>query len=395
MDNMKNILFMAINMNVGGTEKALLTMINELSKEKYKVTVLLLEKYGGFLNQIPDWVHIKYVSEYKELKKYINEPPQNLTKELLRKKEYINAFKLSLNYFISKIRDDISYYYKYLLRNVDYLEEEYDIAVAYAGPMDFITYFVANKIIATKKVQWIHFDISKIGFNKKFAENAYSKFHKIFVVSEEGKSKINSLIPSLSNKTEVFSNIISSNFVEEMAVSEDGFKDDYRGIRILTVGRLSKEKGQDITIPVLERLRKDGYEVKWYCIGEGVMRKELEYMIKNKSLQENYILLGSKTNPYPFMKECDIYVQSSRHEGYCITLAEARCFNNPIVTTNFTGASEQIKNGKTGLIVNFNEDEIYKAIKRIITDKKLRSLMKSNLAEDLIDTTREIEKFDF
>lgn len=298
---MKSILFMLINMNIGGTEKALINMLHELQKEKYKVTVLLLEKYGGFLDQIPDWVEVKYLSEYKNLKKYINEPPKKNVKELLIKKEYINAFTLFLSYCISKLKDDISYYYKYLLKDVSDLEE-YDIAVAYAGPMDFITYFVANKIRAKKRVQWIHFDISKIGFNKRFAEKIYSKFDKIFVVSEEGKNKLNLLIPSLSDKTEVFFNIISSTFIKNMAENEEGFNDNYNGIRILTVGRLSREKGQDITISVLEKLIKQGYEARWYCIGEGNMRKELEDMIKNKNLQDNYILLGSKRNPYPFMK---------------------------------------------------------------------------------------------
>ena len=391
---MKSILFMLINMNIGGTEKALINMLHELQKEKYKVTVLLLEKYGGFLNQIPDWVEVKYLDEYKNMKKYINEPPQKIFKELLIKKEYINAFNLFLSYCISKLKDDISYYYKYLLKDVSDLEE-YDIAVAYAGPMDFITYFIANKIRAKKRVQWIHFDISKIGFNKRFAENMYSKFDKIFVVSEEGKNKLNLLIPRLSDKTEVFFNIISSTFIKNMSENEEGFNDNYNGIRILTVGRLSREKGQDITISVLEKLLKQGYEVRWYCIGEGNMRKELEDMIKNKNLQDNYILLGSKRNPYPFMKECDIYVQSSRHEGYCITLAEARCFNNPIITTNFTGANEQIRNEKTGLIVNFNQDEMYTAIKRIIKDRELRDYIGNNLGKELIDTSGEIEKFSF
>ncbi|ELC8465852.1 glycosyltransferase [Clostridium perfringens] len=392
---MKSILFMLINMNIGGTEKALINMLHELQKEKYKVTVLLLEKYGGFLDQIPDWVEVKYLDEYKNLKKYINEPPKKNVKELLSKKEYITAFKLFLSYCISKLKDDISYYYKYLLTDVSDLEEEYDISVAYAGPMDFITYFVANKIKAKKRVQWIHFDINKIGFNKRFAEKMYSKFDKIFVVSEEGKNKLNLLIPSLSDKTEVFFNIISSTFIKNMAEHENGFNDNYNGIRILTVGRLSREKGQDITISVLEKLIKQGYEVRWYCIGEGNMKKELEDMVKNKNLQENYILLGSKRNPYPFMKECDIYVQSSRHEGYCITLAEARCFNNPIITTNFTGANEQIRNEKTGLIVNFNQDEMYTAIKRVIKDRELRDYIGNNLEKELIDTSGEIEKFSF
>ncbi|WP_346980404.1 glycosyltransferase [Clostridium perfringens] len=392
---MKSILFMLINMNIGGTEKALINMLHELQKEKYKVTVLLLEKYGGFLNQIPDWVEVKYLDEYKNLKKYINEPPIKSVKELLIKKEYINAFNFFLSYCISKLKDDISYHYKYLLTDVSDLEEEYDVAIAYAGPMDFITYFIANKIRAKKRVQWIHFDISKIGFNKRFAEKMYSKFDKIFVVSEEGKNKLNRLIPSLSDKTEVFFNIISSTFIKDMAENEEGFNDNYNGIRILTVGRLSREKGQDITISVLEKFIKQGYEVRWYCIGEGNMRKELEDMIKNKNLQDNYILLGSKRNPYPFMKECDIYVQSSRHEGYCLTLAEARCFNNPIITTNFTGANEQIRNEKTGLIVNFNQDEMYTAIKRIIKDRELRDYISNNLGKELIDTSGEIEKFSF
>lgn len=386
---------MLINMNIGGTEKALINMLHELQKEKYKVTVLLLEKYGGFLNQIPDWVEVKYLDEYKNLKKYINEPPIKSVKELLIKKEYINAFNFFLSYCISKLKDDISYHYKYLLTDVSDLEEEYDVAIAYAGPMDFITYFIANKIRAKKRVQWIHFDISKIGFNKRFAEKMYSKFDKIFVVSEEGKNKLNRLIPSLSDKTEVFFNIISSTFIKDMAENEEGFNDNYNGIRILTVGRLSREKGQDITISVLEKFIKQGYEVRWYCIGEGNMRKELEDMIKNKNLQDNYILLGSKRNPYPFMKECDIYVQSSRHEGYCLTLAEARCFNNPIITTNFTGANEQIRNEKTGLIVNFNQDEMYTAIKRIIKDRELRDYIGNNLGKELIDTSGEIEKFSF
>ena len=99
------------------------------------------------------------------------------------------------------------------------------------------------------------------------------------------------------------------------------------------------------------------------------------------------------TNPYPFMNECDIYVQTSRHEGYCITLAEARCFNKPIVTTNFTGSSEQIKNYKTGLIVNFDIDEIYSAIKELLDDNSLMAGIKDNLMSESVDTSLEMEKF--
>ncbi|MFC3904126.1 glycosyltransferase [Clostridium disporicum] len=391
---MKKILFMCINMNIGGTEKALLTMLNEIDSSKYDITLLMLEEYGGFLNEIPSFVKVKYVNEYKTIKHFIHEPPMLLAKKLIKSKEYLTGIMTLLNYSISKMTNNMSYYYRYILRDIKNLEESYDLAVAYAGPMDFITYFVLNKIRAKKKVQWIHFDITKIGFNKKFAEKNYKKFNKIFVVSKEGKEKLIRLIPTLNNKVEVFFNIISCNLIENMGKGEKGFGDSFNGIRILTVGRLSKEKGQDLTINVLAKLKNEGYNIKWYCIGDGSEKDNYKQTIKNLNIENDYILLGSKLNPYPFMKECDIYVQPSRHEGYCITLGEARCFNNPIVTTNFTGANEQIKNEETGLVCEISENGIYKSLKRLLDDKDLYNNIKINLSKEIVDSTNEISKLD-
>ena len=391
---MKKILFMCINMNIGGTEKALLTMLKEMDSSKYDITLLMLEEYGGFLNEIPSYVKLKYVDEYKIIKPFINEPPRLLAKKLIKNKKYLTGIITLLNYSISKIANNMSYYYKYILRNIKNLEENYDLAVAYAGPMDFITYFVLNKIKSKKKVQWIHFDITKIGFNKKFAEKNYRKFDKIFVVSEEGKEKLIKLIPALSNKVEAFFNIISCNLIENMSKNENGFNDSFDGVRILTVGRLSKEKGQDLTINVLARLRNEGYKVKWYCVGDGPDKENYYNKIKDLGIEDYYILLGSKLNPYPFMKECDIYVQPSRHEGYCITLGEARCFDNPIVTTNFTGANEQIKNGETGLVCDISEEAIYKSIKKLLDDKELYNKIRINIGNEIVNSTDEIAKLD-
>lgn len=391
---MKKILFMCINMNIGGTEKALLTMLNEMDSSKYDITLLMLEEYGGFLNEIPNFVKVKYINEYKTIKPYINEPPKLLAKELIKNKKCLTGIFTLLNYSISKITNNMSYYYKYILRNTKNIEDDYDLAVAYAGPMDFITYFVLNKIKAKKRVQWIHFDITKIGFNKKFAEKNYKKFYKIFVVSEEGREKLINLIPALNNKVEVFFNIISCNLIENMSKNEKGFDDSFNGVRILTVGRLSKEKGQDLTINALARLKNDGYNIKWYCIGDGPEKDNYKQIIKNLNVENEYILLGSKLNPYPSMEQCDIYVQPSRHEGYCITLSEARCFDNPIVATNFTGANEQIKNGITGLVCDISEEGIYNSIKRLLDDKELYIRIKKNLSSEVVDSTGEIAKFD-
>ena len=391
---MKKILFMCINMNIGGTEKALLTMLNEMDRSKYEITLLMLEEYGGFLNQIPDGIKVMYLKEYKALKKFINDPPQLLAKELIKNRKVIGGLSLLVIYIISKLMKDISIYYKYILSNVDTLNEEYDIAIAYAGPMDFISYFVINKIKSKKRVQWIHFDISKIGFNVNFAKKIYDKFDKVFVVSNEGKDKLINFLPSLKDKTEVFFNIISCKMIEKMSYEGEGFSDDFDGTRILTVGRLSKEKGQDLIIPVLKKLKENGYKVRWYCIGDGPAKKEYEKLVDKLNIKDDFIFLGSKLNPYTYMKECNIYVQPSKHEGYCITLGEARCFNNPIVTTNFTGANEQIVNENTGLVCEINEEEIYKAIKKLLDDKKLYKNIKDNLNNEIVDSTKEIRKLE-
>lgn len=383
---------MVINMNIGGTEKALLNMISEIPKEEYDITILMLEKYGGFLNSIPSYVQIKYLDEYANMKKLLNLPSRIMIQECFKKGNLIKAFNLMFFQLITKIMKERSLFFRYLLRKTRVLQHEYDLAVAYAGPIDFISYFVAHKIKAKKKVQWIHFDVKKIGFSYRFANRIYKHFNKIFVVSQEGENIIKNVLPKLKHKIEAFPNITSQDLVLKMADEGSDFNDNFSGIRILTVGRLSKEKGQDITIPVLARLKKDGYNLKWYCIGDGNARSEYENIIHKYELEKDFILLGALPNPYPFMKQCDIYVQPSRHEGYCITLSEAKCFDNPIITTRFTGANEQITHKKNGLIVDFDEDQMYSALKKLLENEALRKSFKKNLRNEKYNTKNNMEK---
>jgi glycosyltransferase involved in cell wall biosynthesis len=299
---------------------------------------------------------------------------------------------ITLIHLISKILKERSIFFKYLLKGYQGNETEYDLAVAYAGPMDFISYFVINKIKAKKKVQWVHFDVNKIGFNKKFAAKIYKQYNRIFVVSNQGKNKLVSLIPELEEKVESFYNLISPNAIEKMANEGNGFEDNFYGIRILTVGRLTQEKGQDLIIPVLAKLKSSGYNVRWYCIGEGSARKDYEDLIYKNNIKDDFILLGANSNPYPYMKQCDIYVQPSRHEGYCITLSEAIYFKKPIITTNFTGASEQIIDKHSGLIVSFDEQQMLQALKRLLDDQKLQNKLVENSQFKIFDANAEIDK---
>jgi len=378
---------MIINMNVGGTERALLNMIEEMPEEKFDITILMLEKHGKFLNSIPKRVHQKFLNEYSNMKDILNRPPKEVITNHHKKGLFIKGSILILIYLLSKLTRNKTLLFKYLLKNMPNIKIEYDIAIAYAGTMDFISYFVIHKINANKKIQWIHFDINEIGFNEYFATKVYKRFDRIFTVSEEAREKLVKMVPSINDKTKVFTNMISPELIIEEAKMGVGFQqDNFTGIRIVTVGRLAFEKGQDLAIKAMVKLIKDGINVKWYCIGEGKGRKEYEELIDRYQLQDKFILLGENSNPYRFIKECDIYVQPSRHEGYCITLAEARALDRPIVTTSFTGAKEQVKHNETGLVVSIHEDQIYYAVKGLIYNPKQREKFSRNLSNEMFES---------
>ena len=388
----QKILFMVINMNIGGTEKALLNMIDEIDPNKFEVTILMLEEYGGFLNQIPQWVNVKYVKNYEYIKEIYSKPPFKVSKELINLGELKKGFNIGFSHLIYKLTNDRSTYFKYILKDCGDLNEEYDRAVAYAGPMDLISYYVINKINAKKKVQWIHFDVTKISFDKKFIKKLYSKFDKVFVVSKEAKEKLDNLIPSLTSKTEVFHNIVSKNKIKNLAYIGEGFEDEFDGTRILTVGRLSREKGQDITIPILARLKGEGYNVRWYCIGDGNLKEECKDLISKYNLENDYILLGTKSNPYKYMKECDIYVQPSRYEGYCTTTLEAKYLSKPIIVTDVNGMREQIQNNVNGIIVEDESEGIYNSIRLLLDNNKFKNMIINNLENEENSSRSEIEK---
>ena len=388
----KKILFMVSSMNIGGVEKSLLSLLSAIPKDKYEITILTLDKKGGFLEYIPNNVKLIEAEWFKYIKPLIIDSPQNIIKRYIKNYEFLKIPSFIYSYFKSKKTNDRYIYYKHVLKSIPECKEKYDVAIAYAGPTEIIDAYISHKVKAEKKIAWVHFDISKHKINKKLYNNLYERFDKIFAVSNECKKKLDKIIPAVRNKSEVLFNIISEDLINEMSEFYVDFDDNYKGIKIITVGRLSKEKGQDLAIKALSKLKKDRYDVKWYCIGDGNSRREFERLIKEYNLEGDFLLLGATSNPYPYIKSADIYVQTSRHEGYCLTLAEAKALNKPIITTNFIGAYEQIKNNENGFIVSCNENDLADAIRRLINEKEICSKFSNKLREEKIDTTNEIKK---
>lgn len=389
---MKTVLFMVSSVNIGGVEKSLISLLSEMPKDKYDITLLLLEKKGGFLAQIPSWVKVEEASWFKEVRPIIMQSPQKTIKDYIESNNYSKALYFIIHYMIDKYFDNRYLYYKNVFKDMPLNENEYDVAISYQGPTDIIDYYITHKVKAKKKISWVHFDISKHYINKKLYSKLYKKFDKIYAVSNEAKKQIGEVIPSVKDKTETFFNIISSKAINSMKDEKVSFDDNFKGVNIATVGRLSHEKGQDLAMEAMNKLKKDGYIFKWYLVGDGSSRKKYEEMIHKYRLENECILVGSISNPYPYMYKSDIYVQTSRHEGYCLTLAEARCLHKPIITTNFIGAYEQINDGENGYIVDCKVEDLYEKIKYLADSKDVREKFKVNLSKEKLDTIKEISK---
>ena len=378
-------------MNLGGTEKALLSLIKTLGKESANITLLLLEKGGVLETQILDFVSVKYLEDFDKMKPIIENPPLQTLIALIASFKLFSAFTFLLTYCKIKISGNWYHNYKAALVTTPNFGS-YDIAVAFAGPSDFISYFVINKVTAKKKIQWIHFDIEKIITNYNFGRKYYPFFDQIICVSEGAKKIFLKNFPQFENRTYVFYNIVIPAEIKKMAVEGDSFNDKYNGIKILTVGRFSKEKGQYLIPAAVVELKKVNIPFRWYLIGDGKEKENIQNRVKELNIEDDIIFLGAVNNPYKYMQDCDIYVQTSVHEGFGITVEEVKVFNKPIVVTNFASAMDLLEHEKTGLIVDITSDGIYKALVRLFLSTDLKIIFSQNLAKRPLLSNCEVDR---
>ena len=384
-----NVLFVIPSLGVGGAEKSLVELLNQLNYDDYHVDLLLFRTTGIFTNQINKKVNIIKLDEIEELLMFNG---KKSIKNLIKRKKYYFVFKKIIISIIFKIFgkfiNDSSLFWSNFHKYFKINKKEYDVAIAYL--QGICAYYTIDKTIAKKKILWMHTDYGKYSKNSKHDKNYNGKFQEVVTVS---KSACNDFIehhPKMEKHVHVIHNIIDTQSIIELSKEPNEINNDQ--INIVSVGRLHYAKGFDLVIPALKQLINDGFNIKWYVVGEGKERQNLNKIINENNLVDYCYLLGAKVNPYSYINSADIYLQSSRYEGYCITLAEARTLCKPIVSTDFLGANEQLKHLKTGLIVKCNTENIYHGLKKLIEDEVFRNTLIKNLAEESTENRNEILK---
>lgn len=361
------ILFVAHTMNVGGVEKALLMELTSLSPNEYDIHVALLEQKGGFLQKLPSHITLHEISFYKENKYIFNNPPLSNINHCLRNKKYLFAFRLLWTYICYKLNGTQKVLFDNMFRNIPEFPIKFDKAYAYAGPFPFIDYFVTKKVNAQEKQVWIHYDISKINTDCGIINKLYHNYNKINIVSQQGKDIFDKRFPHFETKTQFYPNKINEQDILSLATEIENPFAGFCGINIVTVGRVSKEKGQFMTLKALKLLIDAGHDVYWHYIGTGNDIDNCKKKTQELWLNKNVFFHGVKENPYPYMKHCDIYVQPSLYECYCTTINEIKIFNKPIVATNFTGIKEQLINYHPHCeIVEYSSNAIFEGIVKIL-----------------------------
>ena len=387
----KKLLFVIDSLTLGGAEKSLVTLLNLLDYAKYDVDLLLFSQGGAFQQLLPPSVNLLPVPEYFA---YNSIPWAALGEKIKRPGMLLAQLRYSLALRMGKH----NHIQKAVLlwessRNCfRCMEQEYDVAIAYAQGVP--TFFVAEKVRAKKKAAWINAFYKPQGRYLDFIRTVYEKFDTVNVVSEAVAMQEQEILDIPDWKLMIMKDILDVDFARKMAaLSSDAVAEmNGSGVRILTVGRFAVMKSYDLAIDAAKRLLDAGLDFTWYAVGEGPMRKQLEQQIAANGLQDRFILLGSRSNPYPYFAACDLYVQTSRFEGFGITLAEAKMFHRPIVTTNFDAVGAQFENEKNGLIVDISAEAIAEGILRMLKDTELRERCIANVRAEKLGNTEEMEK---
>lgn len=332
---MKKLLFSSYSLDIGGIETSLITLINELSKKKYDITLVLEKKQGIFLKEIDKKIKI------------IEYTPNNNGNVIIRK--FLN--------FLKRIKFILKY------------KNKFDFSVSFA------TYSLVGSFVSRQASRncciWVHsnymslFDNDTIKFINFFNDVDIEKFKSIIFVSNDAKNVFIKEFKNLESKCKVVNNIID--YKKILKLSEEKIEDYKRKDNtILYVGRLTEEdKKISRIIEASKKLKEDGVKFTILIIGDGKNKNDYITKVNEFNLKENIIFLGKKKNPYPYFKISDFLILTSEYEGFPVVYNEAKILGLPILTTNVSD-SNHIVGDKYGIVTTKSIEDIYKNMKKML-----------------------------
>lgn len=391
-------IFIAMHyMEIGGAETALVGLLNALDPARVDVDLFLYDNRGEMMLFIPEWVNLlPQIPKYSVLERPIVELVKRgfwgivaarLWAKWLSQKAYKRSgSKLENNGGLDKMSKCTTPLLPKINQSVTY-----DLAISFLTPHRI----VAEKVKAKKKIAWIHTDYTRVWVDAEDELKVWQKYDFVASISGDVTNTFLQVFPSLAPKIVEIENILSPTFVRKRAELEDTDKEFRQTdkISLLSIGRYSEQKNYDNVPDICKRLiNKTKLNIKWYIIGYGGDEALIRQKIKEAGMEEHVILLGKRSNPYPYIKACDIYVQPSRYEGKSVTVREAQMLCKPVVVTNYPTAPSQIRSGIDGVIVPMDNEGCAHGLAEVICDKSLQERIIAHLKTHDYGNESEVEK---
>lgn len=394
---MKKILFVINTLGHAGAETALLELLRNLDPAHCEVHLFVLMGQGEMIHRLPK--HVKLLNrEYDDCSVLSREGKAHLRKHvicaLLKRAALLRLFPYLFCQLLAMIKRGRIQADKLLWRamamGADRFTEHYDLAVAYLE--GGAAYYVADYVNARKKAGFIHVDYIQAGYNRRLDRDCYLQFDHVFPVSDEVKKSFLDVYPECEERTEVFHNLLNQEMIRERAKEPGGFGDSFDGQRILTVGRLTNQKAFEVSVEAMKLLRDGGENVRWYILGEGEKRSELEARIRELGLEQDFLLPGAVENPYPYMAQADLYVHATRFEGKSIAIQEAQTLGCAIIVSDCSGNREQVVREEDGLLCELTPEGICASVKTLLHDRGKREQFGQAAMRKQISDVGEIRK---
>lgn len=347
----KKILIRIGSLRHGGAEKVLVTFLKNLSPEKYEIDLLLNLYSGKYLKDVPSWINIYYLNKGEMI---TTNRPQDIPKK---------AFRVIYQKILSSFPKLL---YKFILPN-----KKYDIEfAAIHGMADEI---LNSPIKSSKKIVWIHNDLSNIPEYTTERLKNFFKFDQILVISE----KINQLFLGLANSDEQkqkvvrIYNPIDVNEIKKLALEPCETQKTNDQPTFVTIGTVFPQKGFDRLLRAHRKLLDEGFQHQVWIVGDGYDFPNIKKLVEELKVEETAHLIGFKENPYPYFVQADYYILSSRYEGYPTVLFEAMVLEKPIIATDVSGVREMLNDGELGYIIDNEEEAIYDGMKYFIQNPEI------------------------
>ncbi len=393
----KKILFVINTMGGAGAEMAMLEMMRCLKPSDYELNLFVLTNQGELIRRLPDYVKLlnNNMSDESVLSK---EGKRHLKRYVFRAMfSHASVFR-NIPYLIKNTGIMLGkrklliekLLWRVLSDGAPRFTEHYDMAIAYLEGGS--AYYVADHVEADCKVGFVHIDYELAGYGPSLDKGVYDTYRQIYTVSDEVRKKFLQVYPQYEKKTGVFHNIVNQDTIREKAKLPGGFSDSFAGKRILTVGRLTEQKAYEVAVEAMHLLKNDGESVRWYVVGEGQERERLEKLIQKYGLEEDFILLGMKDNPYPYYAQTDLYVHATRYEGKSIAIQEAQTLGCTILVSDCSGNREQIEDGVDGRMCELSPEGIRDGVRELLHDEAACKRYAAKAAEKRLGGEEDLQR---